>query len=187
MMGSMTPAQRRQRQLAPIRTGLYVKAPNGLRLRSRKVRRLVAKMRAEMPWLAPADLPACRAWAELELLGARAFVELEANGVTNAAGEPRRLLGDFRAIRQAQLAFERELGMTPASRMALHVGDSRAKSLVAQCAVETERAASSVKRRAGGGKVLSDGRPAGYAGPPSSPDEGRSRVSVPSADVVTTP
>ena len=66
---AVTSGERRQRQLAPIRTGIYVKAPNGLRLRSRKVRRLVGKMHAEMPWLAPADLPACRAWAEMELLG----------------------------------------------------------------------------------------------------------------------
>src|SRR2546422_2007541 len=108
--------------------GLYVKAANGLKLRSRKVRRLVAKMHAAMPWLEPADLPACRAWAELELLGARAFAELEANGITNAKGEPRRLLAEFRQLRQAQLAYERDLGMTPAARMSLRLGDSRART-----------------------------------------------------------
>src|SRR5436309_8722112 len=124
----MTAVERQQRQLAPITTGLYVRAANGLKLRHRRVRRLVAKMHAAMPWLAAADLPACRAWAELEILGARAFAELEENGITNAAGEPRRLLGEFRQLRQAQLAFERDLGMTPAARMSLRVGDSRARS-----------------------------------------------------------
>ncbi len=38
MVSTMTPAQRQQRQLAPIKTGLYVKAESGLQLRSRKVR-----------------------------------------------------------------------------------------------------------------------------------------------------
>src|ERR1039457_5541721 len=56
-------------------TGLYVKAPSGMRLRHRKIRRLVEKMRTEMPWIEPSDLPACRAWAELEILGACAFSE----------------------------------------------------------------------------------------------------------------
>jgi hypothetical protein len=82
-----------------------------------------------MRWLVPSDLPACRSWAELELLGARVFADLERNGVTNAQGEPRRLLGDLRQLRQVQLAYERELGMTPASRLALRVDDSRARNL----------------------------------------------------------
>jgi hypothetical protein len=118
----MTSAERRQRQLAPVKSGLYVKAPAGLKLRHRKVRRLVTKMRAVMDWLEPSDEPTCRAWAELELLSARAFAELEANGLTNAAGEPRRLLGEYRQLRQAQLAYERELGMTPLARASLGVG-----------------------------------------------------------------
>ncbi len=80
------------------------------------MRRLVRKLRVEMPWIAQADLPACRAWAELEILGSRAFAELDANGITNEAGEPRRLLGEFRQLRQAQLAYERELELTPAAR-----------------------------------------------------------------------
>jgi hypothetical protein len=126
---TVTPAMRRQRQLAPLKTGLYVKAENGLKLRSRRVRRLVQKMQATMPWLVPSDLPACRAWAELEILGSRAFAELDRNGVVNDEGEPRRLLADLRALRQVQLAYERDLGMTPASRMALRVDDSRARNL----------------------------------------------------------
>src|SRR5204863_9552884 len=120
--GAVTPAERRQRQLAPVKTGLYVRAESGLKLRHRKVRRLVTKMRAAMPWLADADLPACRAWAELELLGAQAFAELHENGITTPKGEPRRLLAEFRQLRTAQLAYERDLGMTPAARMSLRVG-----------------------------------------------------------------
>ena len=88
-------------------TGLYVKAASGMRVRHRKVRRLVEKMRAEMPWLESSDLPACRAWAELEILGAYAFSELVGAGLLNAEGEPRRLLTDYRQLRQVQLCYKR--------------------------------------------------------------------------------
>ena len=114
------PADRGNQRAA--KHSLYVKSPNGLKLRYRRVRRLVRKMQAVMPWLDPADDPACRAWAELEILGAHAFADLMERGLTNKKGDPRRLLGEFRMIRQAQLGYERDLGMTPASRMALKVG-----------------------------------------------------------------
>src|SRR5262245_61988431 len=91
----LSPAERRQRQLAPVRSGFYVRAPGDLKLRARKVRKMVQKLRGALPWLVDADLPAARAWAELEYLGARAFVDLEANGITTAKGEPRRLLSEF--------------------------------------------------------------------------------------------
>jgi len=152
----------------PANHGLYVKSANGLKLRHRRVRRLVAKMHAAMAWLAPADLPACRAWAELEILGARAFAELEENGLTNAAGEPRRLLGEFRQLRQAQLAFERDLGMTPSSRMTLRVGGARARSLdlVASCAAGTD---AEDTPRVRPGKVLPAGSRRRTPGPPPPP------------------
>jgi hypothetical protein len=107
-------------------TGVYVKSANGLRLRHRKVRRLVEKMKAVMAWLEPSDVPAARAWAELEILGAIIFAELITNGIGNADGEPRRLLTEFRQLRQVQLAYERELGMTPAARMAIKANGTKA-------------------------------------------------------------
>lgn len=79
-----------------------------------------------MPWLEQSDLPACRAWAELEILSATVFAALTTDGLTNAEGEPRRLLSEFRQLRQAQLAYERELGMTPAARMNIRVSSTRA-------------------------------------------------------------
>lgn len=120
-------------------TGLYVKAANGMRVRHRKVRRLVEKMRAEMPWLEPSDLPACRGWAELEILGAYAFSELVGAGLLNAEGEPRRLLTDYRQLRQVQLSYKRELGTTPAARMAMKANGTRvALDLVAAMAKPEE-------------------------------------------------
>ena len=58
-----SPAAVRQRQLAAVKSGLYVKAPNGMQLRHRRVRRLVSKAQAVLPWLRPADLPTLRGWA----------------------------------------------------------------------------------------------------------------------------
>ena len=77
---TLTTKQHRQREQAHLETGLYVKSPNGLRLRSRRVRRLVRKMQLVMPWLQPSDEPTARAWAELEILGSRMFVELDTAG-----------------------------------------------------------------------------------------------------------
>ena len=123
------------------RTGLYAKSPNALAIRSRKIRRLVERLRRTMPWLEPSDLPACRAWAELEILSAGVFAALTAEGLTNAQGEPRRLLSEFRQLRQAQLAYERELGMTPAARMALKANGTRAALDLAAALVQDDRKA----------------------------------------------
>jgi len=125
-------------------TGIYVKAASGMRIRHRKVRRLVEKMRAEMPWIESSDLPACRAWAELEILCACAFSELVDGGLLNAEGEPRRLLNDFRQLRQLQLAYERDLGMTPAARMAIKASGTRATLDLVAALAKTEEAEVSV-------------------------------------------
>src|SRR5438552_3868978 len=55
----------RQRQLAAVKHGLFVRAESGLRLRSRKVRRLAAKVQRLLPWLQPSDEPAVRGFCEL--------------------------------------------------------------------------------------------------------------------------
>jgi hypothetical protein len=120
---------RQKQAVANTNTGLYVKSPDGLRLRWRRVQRLVRKMQIAMPWVSPVDLPAMRAWAEMEILGSNIFAELHLNGVTTSSGEPRRLLGELRMLRTAQLAYERDLGMTPSARMSLRVGSARAQAL----------------------------------------------------------
>ena len=117
------------------RSGLYVKAAPGIKLRDRKVSRLVRKMRTVMPWLEPADLPAARAWAELEYLAGQVYAVLRIGSVVNAKGEGKRLLDDYRKLRQAQLQFSRELGLTPAARMAIKANGTRAAfDLAAQLA-----------------------------------------------------
>jgi hypothetical protein len=84
---------------------------------------MTAKLRAVMPRLTPADLPTARAWCELEVLARLVFAELRTNGFTTATGEPRRLLAEYRQLRTAQLAFAREMAMTPAVRASLKLKD----------------------------------------------------------------
>jgi hypothetical protein len=123
-------------------TGLYVRSASGLKLRDRKVQRLVRAMRVAMPWLEEADIPTCRAWAQLEILADIAYAMLTRIGIisNNVKCEPRRLLKDYRQLRQAQLQYAKELGMTPAARMAIKAGGSRAPrdlaGLMANCDVE---------------------------------------------------
>jgi len=118
-----------QRQLAPVKHGLFVRAESGMRLRSRKVRLLVRKMQLAMPWIAESDIPACRAWGEMEILGAMAFADLVTKGINNDSGEPRRLLSEYRQLRQTQLQYEAQLGMTPAARASLGVDIARGLDL----------------------------------------------------------
>lgn len=72
-----------------------------------------------MPWLEPADGPACHAWAEIEYLCGIVYARLIANGVVNNKGEARRLLTDYRQLRQTQMLYSDALGMNPASRIAI--------------------------------------------------------------------
>jgi len=107
---------------AKVRSGLYVQSAPGLRRRDEAVRRLVRKMREVLPFLQDSDIPACRAWAELEILASRAYMVLKRGQIVNSKGEPHRLLKDFRQLLQAQLQYATTLGLTPAARLALKTG-----------------------------------------------------------------
>jgi hypothetical protein len=119
-----------------VQTGLYLKAEKGLRHRDKRVERLARKMRQVMPWIEDADRPACRAWAELEILAQTVYLALRERGVINEQGDARRLLDDYRKLRVAQIALSRELALTPASRIAIKAGKSEsAVDLVALMSV----------------------------------------------------
>ena len=108
------------------RTGVYERSDSALRVRAQRVRRLVSAMRREMPWLTRADGPAMKGWAELEVLSATVFAWLLKLNVLNSTGEPRKLMDQHRQMKLAQLAFERELGMTPLSRSTLMLNSTHA-------------------------------------------------------------
>jgi hypothetical protein len=84
---------------ARARTGLYERSDSALRIRAERVRRIVAAMRKEMPWLTPADTPAMKGWAEIEVLSATVFAWLLKLNVLTGAGEPRRLLTEHRQLK----------------------------------------------------------------------------------------
>jgi hypothetical protein len=111
---------------ARARTGLYERSDSALRIRAERVRRIVAAMRKEMPWLTPADTPAMKGWAEIEVLSATVFAWLLKLNVLTGAGEPRRLLTEHRQLKLAQLSYEVQLGMTPLSRATLKLNATRA-------------------------------------------------------------
>jgi hypothetical protein len=102
-----------------IKSNLYVKSERALRLRDFKTQRLMRRVKNALPYLTDGDIPAVRGWASLEVMAQQVYAILRNVGPVNEKGEPRRLLSEFRSLRLAQLAFERELGMTPASRMAI--------------------------------------------------------------------
>jgi hypothetical protein len=84
-------------------------------------------MKGSMPWLEPADMPAMRAWAEMEIIGAALFNVLVEKGAVDENGRPRdHLLTHLRLYRQSQLAYESQLGMTPAARMTIKANGRRA-------------------------------------------------------------
>jgi len=126
--------------------GLYVKAKNGLRLRDQRVRRLLRRLKTAMPWLEPADEPVARAWCELEVLSQRCYADLRDRGLLNAEGEARRLLDDYRKLRNTQLSLASALGMTPAARIAIKAGSRKADfDLAAAMAVDAEAAERAVE------------------------------------------
>ena len=68
------------------------------------------------------------------MLATIAYAELRDRGLGNGHSEARRLLDDYRKLRQTQIALSRELGMTPLARMALKVGRTSGDDLAAALA-----------------------------------------------------
>jgi hypothetical protein len=69
--------------------------------------------------LEKSDRPACRAWCELEIIGTMMFTNLTREGILLPTGEARRLVDNFRQLKQSQLMYANALGMTPAARKLL--------------------------------------------------------------------
>jgi phage terminase small subunit len=106
--------------------GLYARSPGALEIRGRKVARLMRRLRVVAPWIEPSDESTARAYCELEIMGAQIFAALSKMGDavvrTSKDGkdlEVRKLVDSHRTMKLAQLAYARELGLTPAARMAI--------------------------------------------------------------------
>jgi phage terminase small subunit len=115
---------------APMKHGLYARSPSALEIRGRKVARLMRRLRVVAPWLEPSDESTARAYCELEILSASIFASLATLGATKVTTdgkdiEVRRLVDAHRQMKQAQLSYARELGLTPLARAALKVAGTR--------------------------------------------------------------
>ncbi len=103
-----------------------------MEIRARKVARLMRRLRAVAPWLEPSDEAACRAYCELDYVGAVIFAAMAKTGEdgvlrTGTTGdlEVRKLVEAHRTNRLAQLAYAKELGLTSASRIAIRATSDR--------------------------------------------------------------
>ena len=119
----MEPNQQSQRR---AQTGLYVRAARTLKVRDQKISKLVRRMFRLMEWLKPEDIPLMRSWAQHEILSDIAYSALRAMGPINADGNAKRLLTDFRQLRQSQTAIANALGMSPMARAQLRTASTNA-------------------------------------------------------------
>ena len=125
------------------------------------------RLRVVAPWLEPSDESTARAFCELEILSAAIFARLSETGPTKLTTdgrdlEVRRLVDAHRQMKQAQLAYARELGLTPLARTQLklssrgvfdlpsamieqvtEIGESRAAERAAAKAKDVETTATS--------------------------------------------
>jgi hypothetical protein len=123
-----------------VKHGLYVRAPAGLRLRSRRIRKLKAKVRQVLPWLQPSDEPCVKGWCELELVSARMFADLMVNP------EPGKI-DLYRRVKSLQLQYEHALGMNPRARAELGLTHAQAMAIGADPREHIARAARAYKQR----------------------------------------
>lgn len=101
--------------------GLYSRIKRDVKVRDHRVRYLVWRLRKMCPWIGESDLPAARSWAQLSILAEVAYARLRDEGMATPSGEPKRLVAEFRALKAAELAYARELGLTPSARRQLSV------------------------------------------------------------------
>src|SRR5258708_4824509 len=104
--------------------GAYARSPGALEIRGRKVARLMRRLRVVAPWIEPSDESTARAYCELEIVGAQIFAAVSKMGEAIIRTTPdgqdldvRKLVDAHRRNKLAQLAYARELGLTPAARM----------------------------------------------------------------------
>jgi hypothetical protein len=116
--------------MSALTHGLYARTPSALEIRGRKVARLMRRLRVVAHWLEPSDESTARAYCELEILSAAIFARLSETGPTKLTTdgkdlEVRALVDSHRQMKQAQLAYAKELGLTPLARAALKVAGSK--------------------------------------------------------------
>jgi phage terminase small subunit len=122
-------------------SGLYVRAARGLQFRDERVRRMLRKLRAAAPRLEPSDLMIARRFCEIEVSISQVYAAMRTQGVLTPDGEARSLVDIHRRLAQTQAMLARELGLSPAARLAIKAsGTKAALDLVAAMATDAEAA-----------------------------------------------
>jgi len=111
----------------------------------RAVRRTVIKYRRLGPWLKQTDLPALKAFAQLERLSAEAYEKIRRDGLVRADGTPHPLLERFNSLRRTQALYLQMLGLSPGARRELLAGRERESDVVEACAEYANGAAKETK------------------------------------------
>jgi len=107
---TLTPAARQQRSEASRKHGAYATA-SASRLRQRRTRRKVRTLKSQFPHLATAPDHLLQRYAEVDLICAKVFAALVDDDVTTVAGEPRKLLGEYRLLQAELRTLAEALGM----------------------------------------------------------------------------
>jgi hypothetical protein len=127
--------------VVPTLPPLYARAKNLIAQNDRPVRKLAKKVFKVLgDRLAPEDGPIVRKWCELEILRAAMFAETSLRGVLLPNGEPSSRVFAYTKLAAAQLQLEKELGMTPASRMSITATSRHAPVDIATAFARANRA-----------------------------------------------
>ena len=102
-------------------------------VRRRRIGHIIRRLRVVAPWLELSDLATSRAWCELEVIGAELFAKILERGVENG-DEVRAIVDAHGRVRQRQLAYARQLGLTVAARKALRASGKPAFDIIAEIA-----------------------------------------------------
>jgi hypothetical protein len=108
------------------KSGLYVHARPGLILRDAKVTRLKRKLYIQAPWLTDADAAIARRFCELQVLIEQVYAFIRSTGVLTPTGEIKTAVDAHRRMTLARNQLATQLGLTPASRMAIKADGTRA-------------------------------------------------------------
>jgi phage terminase small subunit len=90
-----------------------------LQLRDHQVRRLLRKLREVCPWIQESDGIVARRFCELEVIVSQVYTAILEEGAFMADGEVRGLVDTHRRLTQTQSMLATQLGLTPASRIAM--------------------------------------------------------------------
>jgi hypothetical protein len=110
---ALSPAEQRQREKAARRHGLYARSRQATRTRHYRAGRLLSRLQ-DLKQLDEVQIPAARAWCEHEILATDAYAALM-HEQAEGAEQNEKLLDMYLRIRSRQLAYAKELGLTPAA------------------------------------------------------------------------